>query len=87
MFKKVLICFGIRDYFPLSFTGQVIYSQKWLQRSTPPKFNMKAENDGFPRPESSFPRGVFSGSMLNFRGVFVKVAATDLPLQKPAAGL
>ena len=25
--------------------------------STSPKFNMKPENDGFPRPESPFPRG------------------------------
>ena len=37
---------------------------------TPPKFNMEPENDGFQKG-ITFSRDFFSGSMLNFRGVYV----------------
>ena len=43
-----------------------------LGKSTTPKFNMEPENDGF-QNESPFPGTsfiFFSGSMLNFRGVW-----------------
>ena len=41
----------------------------WIHTNTPPKFNVEPENDGFQKG-ISFSRDFFSGSMLNFRGVF-----------------
>ena len=40
----------------------------FLETPTPPKFNMEAENQWFPKG-LSFSRDLFSGSMLNFGGV------------------
>ena len=53
------------------------YWSKWITspifglkiKHTPPKFNMKPENDGFQRG-IYFSGDFFSGSMLNFGGVF-----------------
>jgi len=46
---------------------QLPFYQKGMD--TPPKFSIEPENDGL-EDDVPFPRDVFSGSMLNFRGVF-----------------
>ena len=52
--------------------GEIIspgFRVEQINKHTPPKFNMEPENDGFQKG-ISFSRYFFSGSMLNFRGVF-----------------
>ena len=51
------------------------------RETTPPKFNMEPENDGFQK-ESPFPGLIFRWTMLNFRGV----AATKKNLQSSIVG-
>ena len=45
-----------------------VFRGLWIKDS-PKKFNIEPENDKGPKG-ISFSRGPFSGSMLNFRGVF-----------------